>query len=548
MKRLLTVMMTLLLCMPLTGCVVSREKEDDIYIFYTSDVHCGVDENLGFSGLKAEIDAVREEHPYVSLIDLGDYLQGGTLGTLSKGSDVIELMSDMGYDLVTFGNHEFDYGMDRLKELMSMAKFGFVACNVKYSGSGTSVFENVPAYEIRQYGKIKVAFIGVLTPESITSSTPAHFMENGELVYDFCSGNDGMNLAEQVQKTVDEARQEGAQYVVVMAHLGSISSCVPYDSISLISHTSGIDVVLDGHSHSEIIGDLYPNKDGEDVILSSVGTRMKNAGELIIGLDGSITTLLISQTDKTDEVMQAAMDSVFQSQQSLLQEKVTSSDFDLRITDDNGIRMVRSRETNLADLVCDAYREVLKTDVVLVNGGSVRSNIPAGDITYEDLLNVNPFMNSLSSCYATGQQILDVLEFGARFTEKAYGFEGNTVGESGGFMQVSGLKYTIDTSIKSPVKVDDNGLFKEISGKRRVSKVYILKDGKYEPLDPKATYTVGSSDYVISKGGDGNTILSGCEMIIKAGPTDVEVLRQYLEVMDKVPEQYQKTQGRIKIK
>ncbi|MDO5121870.1 MAG: bifunctional UDP-sugar hydrolase/5'-nucleotidase, partial [Erysipelotrichaceae bacterium] len=438
MKRLAALLMPLLL---LAGCADSTapavpstapemptaesEQTNDIYIFYTSDVHCGVDENLTLPALKALVEDTRKEHEYVALVDLGDFASGGTLGSLSSGEIIVNLMNKMGYDVSTIGNHEFDYGMPQLKRLIGMAEFPFVAANVRYTGTEGNVFADVPEYFIKDYGSVRVGFIGVLTPASITTSTPANFMENGEFVYNFYDGNEGKELAEKIQNSVDEMRGNGADYVIALTHLGSIEAIAPYDSISLIHNTTGIDAVLDGHSHSVIVGDLYPNKDGKDVLLSSVGTKMENAGELIIGKDGTLTSMLISEYDREDETVRKALDEAQEELNGILSEKVGEVPFTLSIKDENGRRLVRNREAPLGNLSADAIREYMDTDVAVVNGGEVRANIDEGDVTMEDLLNVMPFQSLLSSCYCTGQQIIDVLEYASKETQGIASFDGN---------------------------------------------------------------------------------------------------------------------------
>ncbi len=543
MKKLLSLIIISLM-LALSAC---QKPKEDIYIFYTGDVHCGIDSNLGYPAVKALIDETKAEHNNVLLVDTGDYLQGGMVGSMSRGSYIVDLMNQMGYDLVTFGNHEFDYDMDRLSELMEKADFGFVASNTRYSGNKTSVFADVPPYVIKELQGTKVAFLGVLTPETLTSSTPIYFMEGDAFVYDFYSGNDGKNLAEQVQKTVDEVRSKGADYVIVLSHLGSEIQYTPYDAFTLISHTTGIDVVIDGHSHSVVYGDPYPNAAGEDVILVSTGTKLENLGELIIAADGTISTLLISEYEKTDEAIADSIATIYDELGLILNEKIGELPFPLVINDENGIRMIRSRETNLGDFCADALREELGTDIAIVNGGGIRKTVEAGDVTYGNLLDVMPFGNTTASCYASGQQILDVLEFGAKDTTGLYVFEDNAVGEAGSFLQVSGLKYTIDTSIPSGVRLNEDYMFAGIEGERRVKDVMVLENGEYVPIDPDKTYTLGSSDYVLFKNGDGNSILHDCEHIIVNGETDVDLLIRYFTSLDSFDE-YREAQGRITVR
>ena len=524
------------------------ERQDDIYIFYTSDVHCGVDDNLGFAKLKALINDTKKEHANIGLVDLGDYLQGGTIGSLTQGSFVIDLMNAMDYDAVTLGNHEFDYGTERLGELMKQANFGFTVCNITYSGEKENILTDVKPYIMKEYEGTKVAFVGVSTPETPQSSTPTYFMENNEFVYDFCYSADGKKLAEQVQKTVDEARNEGADYVILLAHLGSAQENQPNDSISLIHNTRGIDAVLDGHSHSVIIGDRYPNADGEDVILSSVGTKMANAGELIISKDGTLDTLLVSEYDHEDETLRAAIDKVNADLNEILSQPIGTIDFDLTIADENGIRIVRTRETNAGNFAADAIRHLMKTDVAFANGGGVRHAVSAGTVTYGNLLDVFPFSNSLGACKGTGQQILDLLEFGSKETQAITSLDDNAVGEFGGFLQVSGLKYTIDTSVESGVVLDENNMLVGIEGDRRVRDVMILEDGEYVPIDPEKEYTIASSSYILFDSGDGNTVFKDSERIVEYGPVDIEALIQYFNDLGTIPDSYKAPEGRITVK
>jgi 5'-nucleotidase/UDP-sugar diphosphatase len=547
MKKILLLLVSIMLVLGISGCKPTKVRTDDIYVFYTSDVHCGVDKNLGFASAKAIVEDTKAEHPYVALVDMGDYLQGGTLGVLTQGEEIISLMNEMGYDAATIGNHEFDYGIARLAELIKMANFPIVGSNIIYTGNKENALADVPGYTIKDFDGTKVAFVGVLTPSSIRTSTPTNFVEDGEFVYDFCSQDDGLQLANAVQTSVDAARKEGADYVILLSHLGTRESDRPYDAITLIKNTKGIDAVLDGHAHAEIIGDYYLNAEGKEIPLSSVGTQMANLGELIIDKEGNITTLLISEYDKQDEKTTEVVTKANNRVEEILSEVIGTTSFTLSITDENGIRLARNREIGLADFVADTFREELETDVVMINGGSVRSTVEEGEITYGDIINVAPFMNSLSSCYATGQQIMDALEFGSMYTEKITSFDEKAVGEFGGFLQVSGLKYTIDTSVPTPVVLDENKMFTGIEGERRVKDVMILQDGEYVPIDPEKNYSVGSSDYVLFNMGDGNTVFTNCEPIIKAGPTDSEVIIRKIMTIKTMDERYKTTEGRITV-
>ena len=550
MKKIIMSAFTAAFMLGMAGCAQQAKHfpADDIYIFYTSDVHTGVEDGLGFASLKALVNETKAEHEGVLLVDAGDYLQGGTLGSLSAGELVVGLMNDMEYDVATIGNHEFDYGMYQLADLMQKADFDIVACNVKYTGKEKSAFEEISPYVIKEVSGVKIAFVGIITPWSIVTSTPAYFMEDGEIVYDFYSGDDGGNLYGQVQKTVDAARKEGADYVIALSHLGSTIYQEPYDSVSVIAHTKGIDAFIDGHSHSVVIGDLYPNADGEDVLLTSCGTKLENAGEVIIAKDGTFSSLLVSEYEKQDETITKDIAEANALLEDILNQEAGTVDFDMNIADENGLRMVRCRETTMGDYCTDAIRYAMGTDVAILNGGAVRNKVAAGTVTNGSLFNVMPFQNTLGACRATGQQILDALEYGARFTESISVLDGAPVGEYGGFMQVSGLKYTIDTSVPTPIVVDENNMLAAIEGERRIKDVYILQGDEYVPIDPHAEYTVSSISYVLFDGGDGNTVMQESEVLVSEGMSDLEGLIAYTKYLGNIPDTYKETQGRITVK
>ncbi len=547
MKRIISLLIIMLVL--ITGCQKKEAKQsEDIYIVFTSDVHCGIDENFTFSSLKAYINELKKEHNDVLLVDCGDYLQGGTLGSLSKGEYVVEMMNEIGYDVVTYGNHEFDYGMDQLSKLIKEMKFETVASNIAYTGTKESVFKDVPEYIIKEVNGIKIGFIGILTPDSLTSSTPAYFKEGDKFVYDFYARNEGRDLFDKVQSVVDEARKQGAKYIVALSHLGSETELSPYNSIAFIANTTGIDVVLDGHSHSLIVENKYPNKNGEDVILSSVGTKLEEVGTLIIETDGNMKTLHMAKYAEKDSEMESKVAAVYARINDILSQPIGTSEYPLYINDDEGIRMVRSRETNCGDFVADAYRYVMGTQIAIANAGGVRADIPAGVLTYNDLFSITPFQNHVASAYVSGQQILDDLEISSCKTEALYKFDGNAVGENGGFRQVSGLKYTIDTSIESPVIVDDNNFFVGFSSDaRRIKDVFVLEGDEYVPLESDKIYTIASTDYVLFGSGGGNSIYSTSEPIVASGMSDVEALKKYFSEVG-ITEQYKTVQDRITVK
>jgi len=549
--KLFALLLSLLIPLSLLCGCQKQPAGDDIVILYTNDVHCAVDADIGYAGLAAYKKAVEGKTPYVTLVDCGDALQGDTIGTISQGEYLVDIMNQVGYDFAVLGNHEFDYGMERLTELLEMADAQYLGCNIRYTGDEeNSLAAVVPPYELTAYGSTTVAFLGVSTPESIVKSTPAYFMDDsGEFVYDFY-GSSGEELCAQVQSSVDQCRSAGADYVIALTHLGTDESSAPFRSTDLIAGTTGIDVVLDGHSHSVIPCDMVKNRVGEDVLLSSTGTGLNNIGQLMITADGNLTVGLIGAYPDINTDTDAYIKEIQNQYETDLNRVVAHAEVALTASDGSGKRLIRNRETNLGDFCADAYRAVSGADIAFVNGGGIRADLSAGDITYGDIISVHPYGNTLCVVQATGQEILDVLELGSRSTAAEADNGENAVGESGGFLQVSGLRYTIDTGVESTVELDEAGMFVSCGENRRVKDVEVLqKDGSYAPIAPGEIYTLASHNYLIKQGGDGFTMFTDNPLETDEGMLDYQILITYLtdDLGGTINNSYRAPQGRILI-
>lgn len=530
-KKFLSLLLALLMvCSLVSGMAFADdeaaavERSADIVILFTSDVHCGIDQGFGYAGLSEIYDHLAAQGNKVILVDDGDNIQGEPIGTMTKGEALVDLMNKVGYSVAIPGNHEFDYGMEQFLSLAKQAKFSYVSCNFNHEGE--LVFD---PYVIRELDGMKVAFVGVTTPKTLTSSTPRYFQdENGEFVYGFFQDETGEGVYNAVQSAVDDAHAEGADYVVVLGHMGNEEECHPWTYSDVISNVSGIDVFLDGHSH-DTDQVVMKDKDGKEVIRAACGTKLSCVGWCRIDTEGKITTglytwnnnesapALLGIANKTSALVDKATSAL----EKKLKEVVASSEVLLTINDPeevdaNGkpIRMVRRAETNLGDLCADAYRIQSGADIAFVNGGGIRVSINAGKITLNDILKVHPFGNAMCVIEVTGQQILDALEWGARAVP----------GENGGFLQVSGLSYEIHSYIESPCKSDENSMFAGIEGERRVQNV--LVDGK--PIDPEATYTLASHDYMLLNNGDGYTMFDGAPLLQDRVKLDNQVLIDYI--------------------
>ena len=523
MKKLLGLFLALAMLM--TGVAMAEGAEpvftQDVVVLFTSDVHCGVDQGFGYAGLAAVRDNLAKTN-HVLLVDNGDSIQGEPIGTMTTGESNIELMNAVGYDIATIGNHEFDYGMDRFLELTKKANFPYISANFMHNDE--LVFA---PYVIKEFDGVKIAFVGITTPKTTTSSTPKYFQdETGKFVYTFCQDETGEKLYAAVQKAVDDARAEGAAYVVAMAHLGIEGESAPWMSTDVIANTTGINALLDGHSHSILEQEKVKNKDGEEVLLAACGTKLQAIGYLRISAkDGSVATGLykwdtsnaVSLPDLIglDNEVATKVNEAMDTLNEKLGEVVAKSAVDLVISDpETDVRIVRTAETNLGDLCADAYRDQSGADIAFVNGGGIRVKIAAGDITLNDILKVHPFGNALCVVEATGQQILDALEWGSRVVPE----------ETGGFLQVSGLTYEIHTYIESSCTADENGLFTGVAGEYRVKNVKVGG----EDLDVNKTYTLACHDYLLKNAGDGFTMFQQDTLLQDSVKLDNQVLIDYI--------------------
>ena len=269
------------------------EKNGDIVILYTGDVHCAVERGFGYDGVRRVRDAFEAKGCTTLLVDVGDAIEGKPIGALTRGEAIIEIMNTVGYDVAIPGNHEFDYGMDRFLELTEMAEFPYVSCN--FNIDGDLVLE---PYVIREAAGKKIAFVGVTTPRTLQMAGHVHLLNDaGEFVCGFCQDKTGEGLYSAVQAAADSAREAGADYVVALSHLGNLPKSTPWSCAQVISNTSGSDAFLDGHSH-DTDQMIVQNADGQEVPRSASGTQLKNIGYLKITADGQLSVGLYNWPNK----------------------------------------------------------------------------------------------------------------------------------------------------------------------------------------------------------------------------------------------------------
>ena len=534
MKKKFAIVITCILLVIIMLPISAFAVNDNIVILYENDVHCIVE---GYSKLAAMKKELQECYDYVGVVSGGDYIQGNSLGVISKGEYIINLMNLVGYDAVALGNHEFDYKLERLDELVNMMDTEPVCCNFQKVGEDTTCFE---PYSIVSYGDVDIAYIGITTPSTISSSSPTQFKdENGNYIYTFNS----TDLYDVVQSNIDSAQAQGADYIIALSHIGYAEDEVygdMEDVETLIRNTSGFDVVLDAHSHTVIESLTIQDKGGNDVLLSSTGTKFEYIGKLTISDENLETQLIKTEEYKsTDPTVDAYIDQIYSEYSTLGERKVAYSEVDLITKDKDGNRLVRNNETNLGDLCADAFRYAVGADIGYINGGNLRADILSGDITFNNMLNVLPFNNSIVLSEVSGQTIKDMLEMTMMYYP----------GEGGAFPHLSGMTFSFNTSIPSSVVLDEYEDFAGVSGQYRVYNIKVLnrENGAYEPLDLGKTYTIAATNYYLLEYGSGLKMLENSKILQNDGLLDVEALESYItnELGGTVGQDYAETKVNI---
>ncbi len=507
-------------------------EEGSIVVLHTNDIHTYIDGDLRYShvaALKAHYESLGAT---VILVDAGDHIQGTAYGSMDSGKTIIDLMNAVGYDVATLGNHEFDYGMEGAMNAIEWAQYPYVSANFYHEKDGVAGDTVLDAYEVVDLGFLKIAFVGITTPESFTKSTPAYFQDaDGNYIYGIAGGTDGSALYAAVQTAVDAAKAE-ADIVIALGHLGDDKSSQPWTSEELIANTNGIDVFIDGHSHSTVVGKEVANKDGETVYLNQTGEYLGAIGQIVLNADHTATSTLLTAEQLvalTPDADVAAIEDAWITQiETELGKVIGSTELTLDNYDENGNRLVRTQETNTGDFAADALYYLfdnmgLDVDFAIMNGGGVRNQAITGDISYFTCKDIHTFGNVACLQTITGQQILDALEWGARQAPDV---------QVGGFLHVSGLKYTIDANVVSSVQADEKGVWTgaPTDGYRvKDVQVYDKATASWVALDLEAEYNLAGYNYTLRDLGDGFAMFDGAVNVLDYVMTDYMVLANYVQ-------------------
>ena len=368
-----------------------QELSDDIIILHTNDVHCGITDYIGYDGLMLYKNELRKKYKHIITVDVGDHIQGGTIGLISKGEDIITIMNKIEYDVAILGNHEFDYGVDQLEVCKNKLSCGYICANYCLRSTKKPIYD---PYKIIERGGKKIAFIGVVTPQTITRTFLHEILdENNNTYYDFLMENNGKELYEKIQGYINEVKSKGADYVIILAHLGNGGDAqYEFTSDGLLANLEGVDAMLDGHTHL-VYNQTSKDKNGKNIPLAQTGTKLANIGILKIATNGEITSELINKVpqpeDETnafntsrgwvDKEMNEMLESIIDSHAEELNEVIGTVGFDMIINSEPGgsskTQISRSQEVSLGDLVADAIRDIGKGDICLINAGSIRTDL-----------------------------------------------------------------------------------------------------------------------------------------------------------------------------
>lgn len=442
------------------------QKEKSIVIFYDNEPLFNIE---GYPKLAGARDEISLDSSYVAMVSCGDYIDGGGIGYMERGKYTVGIMKYAGYDAITLGNHEFNINIDTLRKTLRPIESVITCSNLIEKDSRHTVYA---PYIIHQYGSRKVAFLGVTTPESNKLRTVAFLDGNKKKKYELLDDDE---FYANVQQNVDKARSEGANYVIVLAHLGLGGTYTKVNTEQLIASTTGIDVVLDSHrDRSENAGTKHLNKQGKPVILSWAADKFRKIGKMVIAPDGVISTELLAIEDLhfNNTPTSLMLDSIQEIFNDIIYEKIGSSSVDILLTNPHVGKGIRFCETNAGDLVADAMRVTTNADISIINSGSIRDELKAGqDITRYDIMQMLPFDNKVVVVNVKGSDIIQLLNDMTLALPTIY---------SGHLIQQSGLHYTIHEGVgASDIEVLDR------------------RTGFYKPINPDATYSLATIDFCL---------------------------------------------------
>lgn len=463
-----------------------------ITIVHTNDMHGRImtdddsGSSIGLPEISAAVQAVRQENRDTLFIDAGDTLHGMPVINISRGANMVKLMNEMGYDYMVPGNHDFNYGEARLQELAKGLHFPMLSANIVDKRNGKLLF--TPYKQIDRDG-IKIAIFGLTTPEAVRKTAIGNFV-NAEIL-------DPIGVSRDLVKKL-RAQND---VIVAVTHIGLDKSSV-ITTDQLAQAVPGIDVIIDGHSHTAIENGLVVG----GTLIAQTGYHEHNLGRVDITVkDHKIinkhSRLYTEQELKMlvpepDPVIANEISRMVQKNKALFDQVVTTSP--VTLTGDR--EYVRAHETELGNLATDAIRWATKADIAMINGGNIRADLKKGTVTKGDIMRIFPFGSTVVTIHVSGADLQAALEQSVGAYPVLYG----------GFLQVSGISFSFDPAQPKGHRVSA-----------------ILVGG--QPLDTAWTYVVAVNDF-LAKGGDGYTMFAESPVIGECG-TYEEIIGSYLNTV-----------------
>lgn len=518
----------------------AKPMEGKLVVVHTNDMHGyyeTTETSIGIAGVAGLKNYYEAQGADVLLLDAGDFSQGSTLVSYYKGKNAAEYMAAAGYDAVSMGNHEFDYSFDALLDNMKVltdAGVKVIDANVINKETGKSYFD---ANAVFEFDGIKVGIFGLDTSETLTKASPSNVKAVNFL--------DKEEMFKEAQAQVDELKSAGCDYIIALTHLGVDEESVGRRSTDLAAAVKGIDLIVDGHSHTVIDGG---EKVGDTVIVST-GSYLANVGTVVIDKEAKTEEAkLISAADyaagtaQYDETVKALVAEDVAEVAEAYSKVFAKTEVHLEGTK----QIVRSQETNLGDFTADAYLYTaqkyadehelgVNIDCAISNGGGIRVSVEPGDISMDTLVTIFPFGNNVCLVTITGEQLLEVLEASTFCTPETIG----------GFPQVAGIEYKLDVSVpyENGEQYPDSTYYAPAKPGSRVT----IKSVNGKAFDPKAEYTVAVNNFQ-AEGGDTYYQLTKNSYFCDTEILDCDALIEYVNSLGGViREQYKEPQGRIEI-
>lgn len=539
--KCLSLLLSLAMTAGLSVPVFAGDMDGKLVVLHTNDIHgyYGTTETaVGIAGVAALKDYYEEQGADVLLLDAGDFSQGTTLVNHENGLKAVEYLTAADYDAVSLGNHEFDFGFDALLDMVAVlgaANIPVLDANVLEKGTTSPYFGDQAVFEL---DGIKVGVFGLDTAEAQTKASPSSVAALNFL--------DKQDMFDCAQTQVEKLKAEGCDYIIALTHLGVDEESAGRRSTELAEAVTGIDLIVDGHSHTAMDGGQMVG----DTMIVSTGSYLENVGTVIVDkVTGEETAKLISAADYAanygmyDETLVAMVAADQAEVDEYYAGVFATTEVDLNGEKDPG---VRTEETNLGDFTADAYLYAgrkyaeeqnldISVDVAISNGGGIRASVPKGEISMNTLYTVFPYGNTLALVTITGEQLLEVLEASTFSTPTAIG----------GFPQIAGAEFTVNTAVEyvNGAQYPDSTYYAPANPGSRVTITSI--GGK--AFDPKANYTVVVNSFQ-AEGGDTYYVLTQGSYMQDTGVVDAEALIDYVNSLGGViGQEYAQPQGRIQI-